>query len=305
MRATRLVQQTIATPKRKGLAAGGTAVLLWGTLPALRTAAEAIPPMQLAAMALACAAAVGALGWIVGKVQPGDHCRHSLAIWAGAVGGLIGALYFYFIGLVVAPPAQVTLITYIWPLGFVLLLDLRQRGAPRPSLFAGGTLALAGVALVVLPGGDGAWSWDQLPGYLAGLGSGACWIAFSYILQSARTVTTPSYPWFFAAGAAAAALLHTMGETTIHPPTAAAWGAAVAIGIGPYGLAFMAWGYGLRHGPSSTVGVLAYFVPLVATLVLTVFGLARPSLNLALATLAIIGGTLLASRVPRPAATAR
>jgi len=244
------------------------------------------------------------VGWAVGGARPGNHCRHSPAVWAGAVGGLIGALYFYFLGLVVAPPAQVTLITYIWPLGFVLLLDLRQRGAPRPSLLAGGALALGGVALVLLPGGGGEWAWDQLPGYLAGLASGACWIAFSYILQSAPTVTTPSYPWFFAVGAAVALLLHALGETTIHPPTGAAWGAALAIGVGPYGLAFMAWGYGLRHGPSSTVGVLAYFVPLVATLVLTLLGLARPSLNLALATLAIIGGTLLASRPPRPAGEA-
>ncbi|WNK21163.1 hypothetical protein P1P91_05675 [Halomonas piscis] len=49
--------------------------------------------------------------------------------WLMGVGGITGALYFYFLALSEGDPAKVTLVTYTWPVGFMLVADwLAGRG---------------------------------------------------------------------------------------------------------------------------------------------------------------------------------
>jgi drug/metabolite transporter (DMT)-like permease len=64
------------------------------------------------------------------------------------------------------------------------------------------------------------------------------------------------------------------------PDTASAWVASIVLGIGPYGLGFIAWGYIVRHGNPRVVPVLPYAAPVVAVITLILAGQSQPTLSL-------------------------
>jgi drug/metabolite transporter (DMT)-like permease len=68
------------------------------------------------------------------------------------------------------------------------------------------------------------------------------------------------------------------------------------MGAGPTGLAFFVWDVGMKRGNIKALGGLSYATPLLSTLLLILAGRARPSVELALACLFIVGGAVLASR---------
>src|SRR5271170_4829274 len=99
-------------------AIGLCAIVLWSALALLTAASGAAPPFELAALTfaiggglgLAYAAARGRLGALV---QPWP-------VWLVGIGGLFGYHALYFAALRRAPPAEASLIAYLWPLLIVL-----------------------------------------------------------------------------------------------------------------------------------------------------------------------------------------
>jgi len=280
--------------KLKGIFSGLFAVVLWALLPLLRQATEAIPPMQLVSTALAVAGVVSTLSWLPKKVHPCSHIRHPYSIWAGAIGGLIGALYLYFLALVRAPAAEVTLITYIWPLMFALVAEIQAQKRPRATTFLGASIAFTGAGLLILQGSGLQIESAHLPGYLAGIGSGACWVIYSLVVRSQGGVKAPAFPWIFLAASLLALLLHLTTESTWLGLDMQVWCAAILIGSGPYGLAFIAWSFGVRMGPPGIISSLAYGTPVLSTIFLVACGQAQVQWQLAAAIFCIISGAAVA-----------
>ena len=130
--------------------------------------------------------------------------------------------------------------------------------------------------------------------YAAGIAAGGAWIAFSLFLRYAGTISFPGYARLFSHAAATAFLLHVVFEGAVESG-ASDWIAAAGIGIGPYGIAFMSWGFALRNGPAGLLGVLNYSVPVIASSALVLFGYSEPEPALAVATVAVVCGSMLAS----------
>jgi drug/metabolite transporter (DMT)-like permease len=288
------------------LAAAGFAVVLWGVLPVLRAQAGAVPPLLTTAIALACAALIEVLR---GLVTPGEAATDAGARGVPPVRGLllaalmVGAIGFYFAGLDRAPPARVTLVTYTWPLMFVAASEILTLGRVRGLVLAGCSVAFAGTAALVggqAEGGAG-FAWSQAAGYAAGLASGACWVGYSLALRGGPTLGPGAWPQVFTLAAVLALAAHLALEPAYWPVTPAQLALCAAIGAGPYGLAFVAWAYGLRRGPARTVGALAYAVPFVASGLLIALGSAEASWRLAVGGSAVVLGVALASRAGRTA----
>lgn len=58
---------------------------------------------------------------------------------------------------------------------------------------------------------------------------------------------------------------------------------------------FFTWDYGVKHGNIKVLGALSYAAPLLSTILLIAFGLAKASWVVGLACLLIIGGAILAA----------
>jgi len=84
--------------------------------------------------------------------------------------------------------------------------------------------------------------------------------------------------------------------TTVAPASATQWAAIVGLGLGPVGLAFYVWDYGVKHGDLRLLGVAAYAAPALSTLILVAAGFAPATASLGLACALIVGGAVVATR---------
>jgi drug/metabolite transporter (DMT)-like permease len=111
---------------------------------------------------------------------------------------------------------------------------------------------------------------------------------------------------FCLATALLAALFSLVLETPRWPETAAQWAAVVALGIGPVGLAFYAWDFGVKRGDIRVLGALSYAAPVLSTAALVLAGYAEPTPSLGIAAALITAGGMLAGKdMLRPPSAAR
>jgi drug/metabolite transporter (DMT)-like permease len=75
--------------------------------------------------------------------------------------------------------------------------------------------------------------------------------------------------------------------------------AMFALGIGPVGLAFLAWDYGTKRGDIRLLGTISYAAPVLSTVSLVILGYSTATLNLAVACVLVVGGASIATTTTR------
>jgi drug/metabolite transporter (DMT)-like permease len=284
-------------PRARATAVGFLAVLLWASLALFTVATGTVPPFLLSALTFAVGGLVGLADMARRGVNPLSPLAQPWPVWAVGVGGLFGYHFLYFTALRNAPPAEASLIAYLWPLLIVLFSGLLPGERLRPLHLVGAAAAFGGAAVLIAPrmGGEGFAPGHAL-GYAAAAGCAVTWSAYSVLSRRLGTAPTDAVAWFCLATAALSALAHLALETPVWPDGAAAWLAVLALGLGPVGAAFYFWDVGCKRGDIQLLGVAAYAAPLLSTLVLVASGAAQPTPALALAAAMIAGGALLAAR---------
>jgi len=159
-------------------------------------------------------------------------------------------------------------------------------------------MGFAGAATLFL--GKGASGAAAAPGALAGFGLAlACafvWSGYSVLSRSLKGTPTEAVAGFCLVTAALAAVCHALFESTVVPQNFAQWAAIVGLGLGPVGLAFYVWDYGVKHGDIRLLGVAAYAAPVLSTLILVAAGVAPATPALGIACALIVGGAVVATR---------
>ncbi|MCK0745271.1 aromatic amino acid exporter YddG [Chromohalobacter nigrandesensis] len=283
---------------RRATLIGATTVLNWALLAALTQLAGPVPPFLLTALAFGLAF-VCFMVWL--RVR-GESLRAPLRqpprVWALGVGGLFGYHALYFVAQQNAPPANAGLISYLWPLLIVLFVALLPGERLRVRHVVGALLGFVGAALLV--GGDVSASGSAL-GYVAAFACAFLWSGYSVLSRANRAVPTAAVGGFCLATAILAALCHWLFEPS-RWPQGIGWLGVIGLGLGPVGSAFFTWDVGVKHGDLRLLGLLAYFTPLLSTLVLIATGYASATAWLVLAAALITLGMLIGSgwlRVPR------
>ena len=282
---------------------GFLAVLLWSALALLTAASGEVPPFELAALTFAIGGALGlgvaaARGRLGAIVQPWP-------VWLVGVGGLFGYHALYFAALRRAPPAEASLIAYLWPLLIVLFSALLPGERLGVRHILGAALGLAGAVALFVGKAGGALFAGVAPSALIGYGLALCcafvWSAYSLASRRLKATPTEAVAGFCLATAALAALCHLAFETTVVPAGVGPWLAIVGLGLGPVGLAFYVWDYGVKNGDIRLLGVAAYAAPALSTLILVLAGFAPATPSLALACGLIVAGAAVASFRPKAA----
>jgi len=291
-------------PARKATLVGAVAVLMWGLLAALTVSLRAVPPFQLLAMAFTVAFLVGSLCLlVVGGPRRLRVFAQPASFWLLAATGLFAYHALYFVALRLAPAAEANLINYLWPLLVVVLAALAPGGERlRASQVAGALLGLAGTALLIAGGDEpGTAGSGSFWGYAAALACALVWSSYSVLNRRFAEVPSDAIIGVCGIVALLGAATHALFEPATIRPDGAEWLAVVALGVGPLGLAFLAWDYGTKHGELPLLGTLAYGAPLLSTLLLVALGLARPTVQLAAACALVVGGAWVATRQARGA----
>ena len=273
---------------------GSVSILLWGALALFTTLTEGrIPPFQMMSMTFAIAFLLMCLNWWRRGSLGLGYIRQPLLVWLLGVGGLFGYHFCYFAAMRHAPAVEVSLLAYLWPLLIVLFSGLLPGERIKAQHIGGALVALAGCYLLVGQGAGG-FQLRYVDGYLLAFACALIWSGYSVANRLVRSVSTNAVGWFCALTALLALICHAVWETTVWPTNAREWSGVVGLGLGPVGIAFFTWDYGVKHGNLQLLGVMAYAAPLISVLLLLLAGYGEPTLALLLACVAIVGGSLIA-----------
>ncbi len=274
---------------------GLTAIVMWSLLAVLTVATGRIPAFQLAAMTFAIGGLVGG-ATVVLRGGVARALRLPGIAWAVGIGGLFGYHALYFLSLRLAPPAEAGLLNYLWPLLIVLFSSLLPGERLARHHIVGALLGLVGTVLLFAGNTGVQYTAAQIPGFVAAFVAAFVWAAYSVLSRKLKAVPTDAVAGFCLATALLAAMVHLAIETTIWPETAMHWLAILLLGLGPVGAAFYAWDIGMKHGEIRVLGAASYATPLLSTGFLIVAGYAQATTAIALATLLIAGGGLIAAK---------
>ncbi|MBA83371.1 MAG: EamA family transporter [Rhodobacteraceae bacterium] len=278
----------------RATAIGFVAVLLWALLALFTVGSAPTPPLLLNAICFAIGGTIGLI-WTAATGGFGRLRAVPLKVYVFGTIGLFGYHALYFSALRLAPAAEAGLIAYLWPLLIVLFSGLLPGESLKKGHILGGVIGFLGAALIIGGGGTG-FDPAALPGYLLALGCALMWSSYSVLSRRLGDAPTETVAIFCVATAILSALLHLATEQTVWPQGAIGWGATIALGMGPVGLAFYVWDIGVKRGDIQLLGVASYAAPLLSTLVLVMAGVAEPGWVLALSALLITGGAALAAR---------
>ncbi len=275
---------------------GLTAILMWATLATLATASGAVPPFLLSAL---CFGLSGIVGLAAVRIRTGSFAvmRQPPGVWALGIAGLFGYHFFYFTAVKTAPPADASLICYLWPLLIVVLSGLLPGERLKVHHIVGALAGLVGAGLIVTKGGTAlSLSADYAPGYAAAVAAAVIWAVYSVASRRYAAVPSATVMGFCLAAAVLSALCHLAVETTVWPASATEWLAIAGLGLLPLGLAFFTWDVGVKHGDIQVLGAAAYAAPLLSTLLLVAVGFGEPTWTLVIACLLISGGGVIAAK---------
>ncbi|MCU0884825.1 MAG: DMT family transporter [Beijerinckiaceae bacterium] len=271
---------------------GLVAILLWGLLALFTTATAGIPPFQVTAITFAIGGGVGLA--IVAQQGKLALLRQPPLALALGIGGLFGYHALYFAALKLAPPAEASLVAYLWPLLIVIFSGLLPGEHLSPRHVLGALIGFAGVGVLAAGRGVAGLEASHLPGYVLAAGCAVVWAAYSVLSRRMASVPTEAVAGSCLITALLAALCHLAFETTVMPD-ATGWLALIGLGLGPVGLAFFVWDIGMKRGDIRLLGVASYAAPVISTLALVLTGAAAATWTLGLACLLIVAGAVTAS----------
>ena len=282
-----------ASNQQQATFVGFTAILMWATLALLTEFSGNVPPLQLTAMSFTVAFGIGVTVWLRDGGSPLRHLKLSMVVWGLGIAGLFGYHFFYFIALRNAPAVEASLIAYLWPLLIVFFSALLPGEQLRWFHVVGAIAGFIGAGLLITKGQGLVFDARYTTGYVAAFGCALTWSSYSLLSRRLGAIPTNAVGGFCGATAILAWGCHVVFEATIWPQ-GWEWLAIICLGLGPVGLAFFTWDYGVKHGNIKVLGALSYAAPLLSTILLIVCGLAEATWSVALACLLIVGGALLA-----------
>ena len=140
-------------PKQSATLIGFVAIVTWAFLALLSTLAGPIPPFQLAAMTFLIGGLTGAASWLV-RPSAIKSLRQPWPVWALGTAGLCIYHCLYFSAIQAAPPVEVSLIAYLWPLLIVLFAAFLPGERLRAHHVVGAIMGFAGAVIIITKGGS-------------------------------------------------------------------------------------------------------------------------------------------------------
>ncbi len=268
----------VSKPSWAGSAAGILAIIFWGTNIAFcRSVTEQLGTFRAGGLSMLIAG-VASMGYLMAK--PGA-VRKTLGLPKRYL-FVCGGIFVFEMMVIVAAIGlaadhqqviEVTIINYLWPsLTLVFAVPILGRRGSMPLLAVGVIAAFGGIVLV-LSGGDFSGSrvgMNPAPHLLA-LAAAVLWGLYN---NFSRRWTEDSEGWatpfFFLASA--------MGLFALVPlaPTPPHWSGRVVaelfyLGLMPTMLGYILWDVAMRRGHIILVVTLSYFIPILSTLISSVY----------------------------------
>jgi len=275
-------------------AIGVAAITLWATLASLTALRGPIPPFETTAVVFTIGGSIVALAAVL-------RGRAALLVptWASFALGVYGLFAYhalYFAALTLAPPAEASLIAFLWALLTVLFSGLLPNHRLRAAHVIGALMGFAAAAILVHDKLGSTQSATAPLGFVLAFACAFVWSSYSVASRLLATVQSESIAVACLATAILAGISSLTFEQWTAPPDWISWAALIGLGVGPVGAAFLFWDIGMKKGNVPLLGVLSYAAPILSTLLLIALGLAQPTWALAVACVLMIAAAGIATR---------
>jgi drug/metabolite transporter (DMT)-like permease len=277
-------------------------ILLWASTPVLvdRLYEEKVGVAILLASASTFAAAtLMVFAAATGRLRQVQS--YSRRDWAQIVGmgllGIVGYTSLYYLAFRYAPPDEVNVVNYLWPVFLVVfsgpILGERHDG----WTWLGVGLSFAGAAGILMGWRLRMPTVANCSAYLLAAAGAVCWALFSVLGKRLRYDKLVAMAFYCLVGAVVfnvALLAHGVAQW----PSAGAWIRLVFLGAAVNGIAYVLWFEALAGGPTVVFGNLVFATPFLALVYLRLFRDTplRPGVWLSLA-LIVVGSLISLNRV--------
>ncbi len=201
-----------------------------------------------------------------------------------------------FFAIQSAPPVEVSLIAYLWPLLIVLFASFLPGEKLRWHHIAGVVFGLLGALVIITKGGSIGLAGGIKSGHVIALFCAFIWAGYSVLSRRFGKVPVDVVAGYCLITSAVALVLHLGLESTVWPASASQWAALVVLGTVPLGAGFYAWDWGCKHGDIMVIGALSYAAPLLSVIALLVFGYGAFHWSVVLACGLIVSGATVAAK---------
>jgi drug/metabolite transporter (DMT)-like permease len=246
-------------------------VLMWSTLATSVNLLHGVPTLFVNGVALTLGGLLG-LPWA-------KYWKLPIRLVLLGSGLLFVYHVVYFFALQLGDPIGVSLVHYLWPVIIVCLSgSLATAGRQRRMMLLSVALGFGGAAAAC-------WSVQQpasaagasgfaerhlsyeIAAYLLALLSAFAWAAYSVLGKRYRNISSLSVGAFsLPAGLACLAMYYASGHTPAL--TAQDWTVLVYMGLGPMGIAFYLWDFGMKKANTSVTTAMSYATPVLSTVFL-------------------------------------
>ena len=267
---------------------GMTAIVIWFATPLMLALTGAMPPFLIGSFAFLVAFMLTIGWWLYRGEKIAPKFKMSLKAYAlGIYGlGLYNMLYIYAIKA--GPLLEVNLLNYLWPAFLLIFASLLEKTRPDNLAIVGIICCFIGSYFVFASRGSISFSGDHTM-MMIGLLCGVMWASYSSLLKYVR-INSDQIAVFFLISGIIMLGEHLAFEQTVWPATALGWGMLLAYALSR--IAFFLWNYAMKHGSTRLMGSLSYFIPLFATLTLTLGGFAIYNVSLAIGAALIVSGCI-------------
>jgi drug/metabolite transporter (DMT)-like permease len=195
-----------------------------------------------------------------------------------------------------APPEQVDLINYLWPLFVMLSTCLDGDFRQRVAYIAAAGIGLLGLCILLDPMQSAdTWSVDFVQGYAWAFVAAVSWTCFTLFCRRQNRLPSEILPVLCTITGSLFGLEHwLMGKPWV-TLSGLHLGIICAMGWGTNGISYLLWQYALLHGQIRRLALTSFFTPVLSVTWLVLVGKSSASGRLALATLCISFAAVLPS----------
>lgn len=266
---------------------------MWAALASMIMSLSSLPPFQIITI-------VYFIGTIfslsVNKVRTGKSLgwgKYPPYIWLCGILGIFGNGVAFIMALQNAPAAHADLINYLWPLFLILLTPTLSSEKFSSKRLCAGIVAFLGIALLVTNGNlfTGVNS-KYMYGYMWALMSALSWTAYTFSCKIYGK-PSPNIIYIFCGTSFLLSLsLHLSLETFVMPSVFEML-ILCLMGLTSHSSAFYLWDYGIKKGNFKLLCILSYCNPITSVMFLILFGFAKLTPLLGLATAMVSGASFI------------
>lgn len=276
----------------KGNIFGIFAIIIWSSMAFLAVMTKNIPPFLLLALCLLIAFIIGLIYFKIQNFKFND-LKQPVKVYLVGIFGIFGYHFFYFFAIQNSSSIEANLINYLWPLFIVLFSSFLPHEKLEKKHILGSIFGFLGVALLV--GKNASFQMQYLLGYFSAFLAAIFWASYSVISSTFKKVNSSIIMIYCLFASLLSFLCHFIFEKSVSINLSEFLG-IVLLGLGPVGGAFYLWDIGMKKGSVKLLGTLAYFIPLLSTLLLIFFTPLKANIYIWISCFLIIIGSLVATK---------